>query len=118
MATRTAILVTSSRLVQEHQPAAVILLGDLQAKRPLEVELAPILDKTEVWFIHGNHDTDDELARRLGVTTSFHGHHHDQLDYSAERTRLGFDAFGVGFCGILDQDGQCPTAKFPPDSGR
>lgn len=205
--------------VQEHRPAAVILLGDLQAQRPLEVELALILDKTEVWFIHGNHDTDseadhdnlfgstlahrnlhgrvveiagqriaglggvfrgkvwappapatfenpkqylarcgkgnfwrgglpltqrstifpvdyerlqkqradilvtheapsahphgfaaiDELARQLGVSTSFHGHHHDQLDYSAERTRLGFDAFGVGFRGIIDQDGQAKT---------
>ena len=46
--------------VQEHQPAAVILLGDLQAQRPLEIELATILQKTEVWFIHGNHDTDSE----------------------------------------------------------
>ena len=205
--------------VQEHQPAAVILLGDLQAQRPLEVELASILDKTEVWFIHGNHDTDseadhdnlfgsaladrnlhgkvveiaglriaglggvfrgkvwappapaifespkqylarcgkgnfwreglprihhstifpadyqrlltlradilvtheagsahrhgfaaiDELARSLGVNKTFHGHHHDQLDYSAERARLGFEAFGVGFRGIIDQDGQSKT---------
>ena len=202
--------------VQAHRPAAVILLGDVQAQRPLEVELAPILDKTEIWFIHGNHDTDsesdhdhlfgsgmaernlhgrvvkiagrriaglggvfrgkvwtppapalfenpqqylarcgkgnfwrdslplrhrstifpvdysklageradilvtheapsshphgfaaiDELARRLGVTSSFHGHHHDRLDYSAERTRLGFEAFGVGLRGITDQDGR------------
>ena len=46
--------------VQAHQPAAVILLGDLQAQRPLEDELALILDKTEVWFIHGNHDTGTE----------------------------------------------------------
>lgn len=159
--------------VQEHQPAAVILLGDLQAQRPLEVELALILDKTEVWFIHGNHDTDseadhdnlfgsklanrnlhgrvveiagqriaglggvifpvdyerlqkqradilvtheapsshphgfaiDELASRMGVSKAIHGHHNDQLDYSAERTRLGFNAFGVGFRGIIDQDG-------------
>ena len=205
--------------VREHQPAAVILLGDLQAKRPLEVELASILNKTEVWFIHGNHDTDseadhdhlfgskladrnlhgrvveiagqriaglggvfrgkvwtppapatfenqkqylarcgkgnfwrgglplahrstifpdeytklakqradilvtheapsahphgfaaiDELARRLGVEKTFHGHHHDQLDYSAESTRLGFDAFGVRFRGIVDQDGHPRT---------
>jgi len=207
--------------VQEHRPAAVILLGDLQAQRPLEVELATILDQTEVWFIHGNHDTDsvadhdhlfgsdlaernlhgrvvevaglriaglggvfrgkvwtppapstfenpkqylascgkgnlwrgglplkhrstifpddyerlqkqradilvtheapsahphgfaaiDDLARRLGVSTSFHGHHHDQLDYSTERTRLGFDAFGVGFRGIFDQDGRIRTRE-------
>ena len=42
------------------QPAAVILLGDLQAQNPLEVELAPILGHTEIWFIHGNHDTDSD----------------------------------------------------------
>jgi metallophosphoesterase superfamily enzyme len=44
--------------VQEHCPAAVILLGDMQAQRPLEVELTSILDKTEIWFIHGNHDAE------------------------------------------------------------
>ena len=44
--------------VQERRPEAVILLGDLQPKRPLEVELAPILTLTDVWFIHGNHDSD------------------------------------------------------------
>ena len=202
--------------VQAHRPAAVILLGDVQAQRPLEVELASIRDKTEIWFIHGNHDTDceadhdhlfgsalagrnlhgrvveitglrigglggvfrgkvwtppapalfenpqqylarcgkgnfwrgglplrhrstifpvdysqlageradvlvtheapsshphgfaaiDELARRLGVASSFHGHHHDRLDYRAECTRLGFEAFGVGLRGITDQDGR------------
>ncbi len=206
--------------VQEHRPAAVILLGDLQAQRPLEIELAPILTRTEIWFIHGNHDTDseadhdhlfdskladrnlhgrvveiaglriaglggvfrgkvwappapatfenpkqylarcgkgnfwrgglplthrstifpedfeklrkqradilvtheagsahphgfaaiDELARSLGVSTSVHGHHHDQRDYSAERTRLGFDAFGVGLRGMTDQDGRVLVA--------
>lgn len=46
--------------VQEHRPAAVILLGDLQAQRPLEIELAPILTSPEIWFFHGNHDTDSE----------------------------------------------------------
>lgn len=211
--------------VQEHQPAAIILLGDMQPQRPLEAELAPILDKTEIWFIHGNHDTDteadhdhlfesaladrnlhgrvveiaglriaglggvfrgkvwtppapatfenpkqylarcgkgnfwrgglprthrstifpvdyerlktqradilvtheagsahqfgfvalDELARSLHVSKTFHGHHHDQKDYSAERTRLGFDAFGVGFRGIIDQDGQ---ALYSPPFGK
>jgi len=204
------------KAVQEHRPAAVILLGDLQARRPLHIELEPILGQTDIWFIHGNHDTDseadhdhlfgsalaernlhgraveiaglriaglggvfrgkvwappapaafehpndymahcrkgnfwrgglpltqrstifpvdynrlageradilvtheapsahphgfgaiDELARSLGVSTSFHGHHHDRLDYSAERMRLGFDAFGVGLRGITDQDGR------------
>lgn len=47
--------------VMRHRPAAIVLLGDIQARRPLDVELASILDLTEVWFIHGNHDTDNDL---------------------------------------------------------
>jgi predicted phosphodiesterase len=42
------------------RPAALVLLGDLQAQQPLEVELAAILEHTEVWFIPGNHDTDTD----------------------------------------------------------
>ena len=48
----------------------------------------------------------DELARSLGVSTSFHGHHHDRLDYSAERMWLGFNAFGVGLRGITNPNGR------------
>ncbi len=207
--------------VQKHAPDAIILLGDIQAQRPLEVELAPILGKTVIRFIHGNHDTDsawdyshlfesqlaycnlhgrveniagvrvaglggifrgkiwsppaepifksyddwhraikrsrpsrlqdsfsiiaasqerqhrstifpdvfdrlgaekadvlvtheapschphgfyaiDELARALGVTATFHGHHHDRLNYCDQWPQLGFEAHGVGFCGITD----------------
>lgn len=44
--------------VTAHRPAAVILLGDIEARRPLEIELAGIAGLTEIWFIHGNHDTD------------------------------------------------------------
>jgi predicted phosphodiesterase len=46
--------------VLRHRPAAVIFLGDIQADKPLEQFLAPILSLTEVWFIHGNHDSDSE----------------------------------------------------------
>ncbi|MDZ4298789.1 MAG: metallophosphoesterase [Moraxellaceae bacterium] len=46
--------------VESHQPVAIILLGDIQPKRPLDQELASILDKTQVWWIHGNHDTDSD----------------------------------------------------------
>ena len=201
--------------VTEHEPAAIILLGDVQAQRPLEKELALILDNTEIWFIHGNHDTDseadydnlfgsaladrnldgrvvniagvriaglggifrgqvwwppeapsytsakaferqhgagnrwrngltlrhrstifpdtyerlaalhadvlvthegpsvhphgfaalDELARQMGVRQTFHGHHHDRIDYSGHWDQLGYRAFGVGFCGITALDG-------------
>jgi hypothetical protein len=48
----------------------------------------------------------DELARAMSVSKTFHGHHHDRLDYSAECARLGFEPFGVGLRGITDQDGQ------------
>ena len=206
--------------VTRDQPAAIVFLGDIQAPAPLHDPLASILDMTEVWFIHGNHDTDsdadfdhlwgsplaernlhgrvaevaglriaglggvfrqqvwdgghgwnresptefaarcgkgnlwrggmprkhfssifpsdyfglvnqradilvtheaptahphgfsalDELARSLRVDQSFHGHHHDRLDYSGHTERLGFAAHGVGFCGITDQTGRVVRA--------
>lgn len=219
--------------VAEHNPAAIVLLGDIEAPHPLERVLAKVVDRTEVWFIHGNHDTDrpellanltrsglahrnlhgrvakidgvrvaglggvfrqevwwpnatdstpnyacyadyqqrseqmltthlrsakadaqrvrnraagkllkhhstifsqeyhelaaqeadilvtheapschrygfrviDELARCLGVTESFHGHNHDNLDYQDRWKDLGFKAYGVGLRGITDMRG-------------
>lgn len=203
------------------RPAAIVLLGDMQAQHPLEEELWPILELTDVWWIPGNHDTDsdsfydhlfgsklkqrnlhgrvveiagkrvaglggifrshiwlpekkgqpaeerfqtpkkllqstpknerwrdgiprkhrssifpseystlakqradilvsheapschpygfeaiDRLATSLGVNKSFHGHHHDSLDYSGFAQSMGFRAFGVGHCGVCDQDGR------------
>ena len=41
-----------------------------------------------------------DLARRLGVRYAFHGHHHDQPDYSNSFHQLGFQAHAVGFRGI------------------
>lgn len=46
--------------VQEYKPAAVVFLGDLQPRQPLEQELQVILGLTEIWWIHGNHDTDSD----------------------------------------------------------
>lgn len=46
------------RLVKLHQPEAVIFLGDLECSLPLDMILRPIPGLTEVWFIHGNHDSD------------------------------------------------------------
>lgn len=48
--------------VLEHQPAAIILLGDMDSDRPLDVELAAIEGKTAIYYIPGNHDTDTERA--------------------------------------------------------
>lgn len=42
------------------------------------------------------------LAQSMKVRFTFHGHHHDSLDYRRHDDRLGFQAFGVGFCGITD----------------
>ena len=42
----------------------VVFVGDMDLERPLEAELAAILDRTEVYWIHGNHDTDRETWYR------------------------------------------------------
>lgn len=213
-------------LVEKDRPEAIVFLGDIWPNRPLEEELAGVLDKTEVWFIHGNHDATtrevydnvfnsklsdrslhgrvveiaglrvgglggmfrkdiwypepqdapphydsyadyqrsveaesdsdtagrpvdrsnkllkhrtsifyrdwfnlygqgadilvtheapschpygfkviDELARSMRVKFAFHGHHHDRLNYQSHCDELGFNAHGVGFCGVTDQYG-------------
>ncbi len=201
--------------VHAHRPAAVILLGDVQPQKPLDIALAEILNSTEVHFIHGNHDTDsdadvdnlfgstlaarnlhgrvveiaglriaglggifrqkiwappepwhfespavyaaqcgkgnlwrggiprkhrssifpidyfalmhqradilvtheapsahpngwaaiDDLARSLQVRKAFHGHHHDNLDYSEFNRQRDFQVTGVGLRGITDETG-------------
>ncbi|HHQ4919032.1 metallophosphoesterase [Aeromonas hydrophila] len=44
--------------VKQEQPSAVIMLGDLCLSQPFEQTFASILELTDIWFIHGNHDTD------------------------------------------------------------
>jgi predicted phosphodiesterase len=51
-------------------------------------------------------DAIDELAAAMGARTTFHGHHHDCLDYRASWPSLGFRCFGVGLRGISDRDGK------------
>jgi len=48
------------RAVKAYCPQAIVLLGDCDLERPLDEELADILYKTEVWFIPGNHDGDQD----------------------------------------------------------
>lgn len=48
------------------------------------------------------------LAQALGVQVSFHGHHHDNLDYSSTFDALGFRPHGVGLRGIT---------AFEPETG-
>ncbi len=45
--------------------STVVLLGDLEPKRPLHLELAPVLGQAvNVWFVHGNHDADTDTNWR------------------------------------------------------
>ena len=46
--------------VKRHRPFAIVLLGDIQARQPIQIELAEVLSLTQVYWIHGNHDTDTE----------------------------------------------------------
>ena len=63
--------------VNTHRPTAVVLLGDLQPQKPLEQVLKPILDRTEVWWIPGNHDTDSDADydNLFGSTLADHNLH-------------------------------------------
>lgn len=45
-------------VVQKVKPNAVIFLGDLDLERPFEQEVKEVMKLTELYFIHGNHDTD------------------------------------------------------------
>ena len=48
------------RAVDKHAPEAIVLLGDQTCEQPLEVELAEISHKTKIYWIGGNHDTDND----------------------------------------------------------
>jgi hypothetical protein len=53
---------------------------------------------------HGFHEL-DELARRMGVHTTVHGHQHDCIDSSARWAAQGFRSYGVGLRGVMALDG-------------
>ncbi|MCR6480894.1 metallophosphoesterase [Variovorax sp. ZS18.2.2] len=78
--------------VKCQQPDAIILLGDLQARRPLHLELAPILDKTAVWFVHGNHDTDSDED----FDNVFHSELADRNLDGEVQTIAGYRVAGLG----------------------
>jgi predicted phosphodiesterase len=53
---------------------------------------------------HGFHAL-DELARRMGVRMTVHGHQHDCIDSSARWAEQGFESYGVGLRGLMVMDG-------------
>lgn len=46
--------------IDAHRPEAVILLGDMTVDVPLHDALQHVVNITDVWWIHGNHDCDEE----------------------------------------------------------
>lgn len=49
--------------VLEYRPSAIVLLGDMELRRPLDVELATVLDAgIKVYWIPGNHDGDSDVS--------------------------------------------------------
>lgn len=96
--------------VQTYRPEAIVLLGDLQPRKPLHLELSSILDLTDVWFIHGNHDTDsdqdfDHLFRSELAGRNLHG---------CVRAIAGYRVAGLG--GVFRQkiwDPAQPSALAP-----
>ncbi|MEZ7862896.1 MAG: metallophosphoesterase [Aeromonadaceae bacterium] len=91
--------------VQQTKPAAVIMLGDLCLSQPFEQTFASILELTDIWFIHGNHDTDEVR-------------YHDHLFACPERNLHGrvieIDGFKIaGLGGIFRSQ-----VWYPPGSPR
>lgn len=73
-------------LCMEEPPDAIILLGDIQAQRPLHKELANLNQRTQIWWIHGNHDTDSQRE-------------HDHL-FGSELAHRNLHARVVDICGV------------------
>ncbi|WP_269758815.1 metallophosphoesterase [Variovorax sp. E3] len=93
--------------VRQHAPEAIVLLGDVQPRTPLQLELAPILDRTDVWFIHGNHDTDsDQDFDNLFLSELAHRNLHGRVE-----TIAGYRVAGLG--GVFRQKIWDPAT--PPD---
>lgn len=91
--------------VQLFEPCAIILLGDLTPERPLHEELQGILDQTEVWFIHGNHDSDetrywDNISTHLVGTPLEHRNLHGRVETIAGHRVAGLG--GIFRAGIWD----------------
>lgn len=49
-----------AQAIDEHRPDAVVLLGDMTVDVPLHDVLSDVCEITDIWWIHGNHDCDEE----------------------------------------------------------
>ena len=73
--------------VEMLQPRAIVLLGDMEPKRPLHEEMGEWADRT--WFIPGNHDTDsDDNWRRVWESDMADRNVHGRVVILPDGTRL------------------------------
>ena len=81
---------------------AAIYPDDLTALSKLRADIL-VTHEAPACHPHGFAELDD-LARSMGVVRSFHGHHHDDrsAQYLLGIKKRGFDARGVGFCGVTN----------------
>ena len=47
----------------------------------------------------------NQLARKMGVSKIFHGHHHDNFDYTPINRNKYCDIFNIGFRSLADIEG-------------
>ena len=80
------------RRIDRSQPDAVVLLGDLELNRALDDIFWSVLDRTELWFIYGNHDTDNSRY----YDHLFHGALADHNLHGKVATVAGVRIAGLG----------------------
>lgn len=51
-----------SQYAEQYPSSPIVLLGDMEPQQALRAEVLPIVDR--LWWIHGNHDTDQEAVAR------------------------------------------------------
>ena len=79
-------------IVQQVKPKAIVFLGDLQAPQPLDEILHDVIKLTDVWWIPGNHDTDNEEY----YDNLFSSHLKDKNLHGRVETIAGIRIAGLG----------------------
>jgi hypothetical protein len=80
-----------SQLFDWERPDAILLLGDLTPRRPLEAESGPILIEAKIRFSHGSHDTDSAQGHNhVSASSLTHWHRHGTVE----------DNFGIRIAGV------------------
>ena len=96
-----------NRVATELRASTVVLLGDMQAQRPLDQELQPLLEGgIPVLFIAGNHDTDHESSFvNLWDSKLAHCNIHGKVAVLPDGRRI------AGLCGCFAKECGIPSSR-------